>query len=84
MTEKPLDRPPVENELVIAKYEEGDWYRGKVTKVEGSDCEVSFVDFGDKVKCAWSIVVPVDETIMKVLIIYYTKVAVACTNQHCM
>jgi len=63
-TAKRLSRPPVLDEIVIAKYE-GEYYRGKVDKVDGNNCTCSFLDYGDSKVSIISDVMPVNDAIMK-------------------
>ena len=44
----PLTGPAV-GSICCTKYVDGGWYRGMITKLEGSQAEVAFVDFGDSV-----------------------------------
>jgi hypothetical protein len=61
---KPLTRPPVIDQIVIGRYE-GQYYRGRVTKVEDVSCVVAFVDFGDKSTCQFSELLQASDDIMK-------------------
>lgn len=60
-----MDRPPVVDELAIGDYD-GEYYRARVVKVNGDECELQFIDFGDKKLCKYSEVFPVNDELMKV------------------
>jgi len=62
-TGKAMKTLPLVGEIVVAAYD-GEYYRGRVTKVDGEVCKVAFVDYGDQVTCKYTEVFPVDDKIM--------------------
>jgi len=61
---KPLTAPPVPDQIVVGCYSE-QYFRGRVEKVEGDNCTVLFVDYGDRNVCRFSELFPVDDSIME-------------------
>ncbi|XP_035708892.1 uncharacterized protein LOC110850709 [Folsomia candida] len=60
---KKLTRPPILDEMVIGEYN-GDYYRGRVTKIKGEMYRVDFVDFGGAREMPYTELYPVSENIM--------------------
>jgi len=61
---KKMDRPPVKDEVVIGDYG-GEPYRARVREVNGENCKIEFIDYGDATLCKFSDLIPANDAVMK-------------------
>ncbi|XP_035710732.1 uncharacterized protein LOC110853835 isoform X1 [Folsomia candida] len=59
-----LSRPPVIDEMVLGEYN-GEYYRGRVTKINGDKYKVVFVDFGDAQEMPYTEMYPISEYLLE-------------------
>lgn len=68
-----LSRPPVIDEMVLGEYN-GEYYRGRVTKINGDKYKVVFVDFGDAQEMPYTEMYPISEYLLEVINLFLCRI----------
>lgn len=65
-----MGRPPAKDEVVIGDYG-GEPYRARVRDVNGDNCKIEFIDYGDATICKYTELIPANDAVMKVLLTHF-------------